>query len=61
MTLKEVPMKLNSFFIKCKRVWQVLKKPEKEEFRSTAKISAISILILGVIGFIISIVVTALF
>lgn len=61
MAIKELPIKLNSFFIKSKRVWQVLKKPTKEEFRSTAKISAISIVILGIIGFIISIIVTALF
>jgi protein transport protein SEC61 subunit gamma-like protein len=61
MNIKELQMNLNSFFIKCKRVWQVLKKPEKEEFKSTAKISAISIVILGIIGFIISIIVTALF
>ncbi|MDD5699705.1 MAG: protein translocase SEC61 complex subunit gamma [Candidatus Nanoarchaeia archaeon] len=52
---------LNSFFIKCKRVWQVLKKPTKDEFASSSKISAISILVLGVIGFIISLIVTALF
>ncbi len=52
---------LNSFFIKCKRVWQVLKKPTKEEFSSTSKISAISILVLGIVGFIISLIITSLF
>lgn len=31
-----------------------LKKPSKEEFEMTAKVSAIGIVILGVIGFIIS-------
>jgi protein transport protein SEC61 subunit gamma-like protein len=45
-----------SFFLKCKRVWQVLKKPTKKEFELTAKVSAIGIGILGVLGFLISII-----
>lgn len=45
-----------SFFVKCKRVWLVLKKPTKKEFEMTAKVSAVGIAILGVLGFLISIV-----
>ena len=45
-----------SFLLKCKRVWHVLKKPSKKEFEQVAKISALGILALGVIGFVISIV-----
>jgi protein transport protein SEC61 subunit gamma-like protein len=48
--------KLKSFFGKCKRVWMVLKKPTKEEFTKVAKVSAVGILIIGVIGFIISLI-----
>ncbi len=48
--------KAKSFLIKCKRVWQVLRKPTKEEFKTTAKISAIGIVFLGVCGFLISII-----
>jgi protein transport protein SEC61 subunit gamma and related proteins len=47
--------KFKSFIKKCKRVWAVLKKPTKEEFWSTAKISAVGIVLLGVVGFLISI------
>lgn len=61
MAINELPTKTKSFFIKCRRVWQVLRKPTKEEFQATAKISAISIVILGVAGFIISLIVTSLF
>jgi len=43
-----------SFFLKCKRVWHVLKKPTKKEFETIAKVSALGILVLGVLGFIIS-------
>lgn len=46
-----------SFMIKCRRVWSVLKKPTKEEFEQVTKVSAIGIAILGVIGFIISIII----
>ena len=46
-----------SFFIKCKRVWHTLKKPTMTELLTVTKISAIGILIIGVIGFAISIVV----
>ena len=46
--------KLNTTIRKYKRVWTALKKPSKQEFEMTAKVSAIGILILGVFGFIVS-------
>jgi protein transport protein SEC61 subunit gamma-like protein len=49
--------KIKSFVIQCKRVWLALKKPTKEEFVKVAKISAVGIAVLGVIGFIISLIV----
>lgn len=49
--------KTKSFILKCRRVWSVLKKPTKEEFEQVTKVSAIGIAILGVIGFIISIII----
>jgi protein transport protein SEC61 subunit gamma-like protein len=45
-----------SFLLKCKRVWQVLKKPTKKEFELTAKVSAIGIGLLGLLGFLIALV-----
>jgi protein transport protein SEC61 subunit gamma-like protein len=53
--------KISSFFLKCKRVWFALKKPTKEEFILTSKVSAIGILILGVIGFFISVITSIFF
>ncbi len=47
-------MEIKSFLLKCKRVWQVLKKPSRKEFELTAKVSAIGIGMLGLIGFAIS-------
>jgi len=46
-----------SFFVKCTRVWHSLKKPTKKEFETITKVSAIGILILGVVGFLISIII----
>lgn len=46
--------KIKSFILQSKRVWHVLKKPSKEEFLTVAKVSAIGILALGALGFIIS-------
>jgi protein transport protein SEC61 subunit gamma-like protein len=53
---KELWGKLKAFSLKCKRVWNTLKKPTKQEFEMVAKVSAIGIAILGLIGFIISLV-----
>ena len=46
--------KIKSFIIQSKRVWHVLKKPSSDEFKNIAKISAIGILVIGLIGFIIA-------
>ena len=52
---------LKTFVAKCKRVWLVLKKPTKKEFEMVSKVSAVGILALGVIGFLISILIKVLF
>ncbi len=46
--------KIKSFIVQSKRVWHVLKKPSADEFKSIAKISALGILAIGIIGFAIS-------
>jgi len=52
--------KLKSFFQQSVRVWHLLRKPEKTEFRTIAKVSAIGLAIIGVIGFLISLLMTIL-
>ncbi|MBS3159905.1 protein translocase SEC61 complex subunit gamma [Candidatus Woesearchaeota archaeon] len=47
--------KIKSFFIECRRVWQLTKKPTKTEWFMVIKVTGLGILILGVIGFIINI------
>lgn len=53
--------KTKSFLLKCKRVWFALKKPDKEEFTLTSKVSAIGIGLLGLVGFLVSVVVKIFF
>jgi protein transport protein SEC61 subunit gamma-like protein len=48
------------FFLKSKRVWHALKKPSKQEFEMIAKVSAIGIGILGLLGFVISAIMKAI-
>ncbi|MAG39832.1 protein translocase SEC61 complex subunit gamma [Candidatus Pacearchaeota archaeon] len=37
-----------------KRVWRLLRKPSREEFLTISKVSAIGLLIIGAIGFVIA-------
>ncbi len=48
---------IKSFFLKCKRVWYALKKPSRKEFETITKVSAVGILALGVLGFVISMII----
>ena len=46
--------KTKAFIAKSKRVWLILKKPTRKEYEMIAKVSAIGIAALGVVGFIIA-------
>ncbi len=47
--------KIISFLRESKRVFQVTKKPTKNEYKTIVKVSALGIAIIGTIGFIINI------
>lgn len=46
--------KLKSFYQQCVRVWHLLKKPDRKEFTTIAKVSAIGLGLIGIIGFLIA-------
>ncbi|MFH1326755.1 MAG: protein translocase SEC61 complex subunit gamma [archaeon] len=48
-----------TFLIKCRRVWHALRKPTRTEYEQVAKISALGIVLLGIIGFLVSLVMKA--
>ncbi|MBN1502203.1 protein translocase SEC61 complex subunit gamma [Candidatus Woesearchaeota archaeon] len=45
--------KLKTFFIECKRVLKVTKKPTGEEFKNIVKVSALGMILIGFVGYII--------
>jgi protein transport protein SEC61 subunit gamma-like protein len=47
--------RITNFYRKCARVWHLLRKPTREEFVTVAKVSALGILAIGLVGFIISV------
>ena len=49
-----VKERVTSFYLQCSRVWQLLRKPTSEEFKAVAKVSALGILAIGAVGFIVS-------
>ncbi|MBU4536198.1 MAG: protein translocase SEC61 complex subunit gamma [Euryarchaeota archaeon] len=53
MSLKESTLR---FIKQCRRVLHVSKKPDKVEYINVAKITGLGIIVIGIIGFIISIV-----
>ncbi|MEK6808906.1 MAG: protein translocase SEC61 complex subunit gamma [Nanoarchaeota archaeon] len=53
MEISNITSKVKSFVIECKRVLQLTKKPNRDEFKTIVKASAIGIAIIGILGFII--------
>jgi len=51
-----MPFNLKSFLGQCNRVWHLMKKPDKTEFTTIAKVSAIGLAAVGVIGFVINLI-----
>ncbi len=56
MDIKSKLGDLKSFFVQCGRVWSILRKPSGDEFKSISKISGLGILALGLLGFVISLI-----
>ena len=52
---------IRGFLKQCERVLRVSKKPDADEYKTVAKVTGIGIIIIGVIGFIISLISQVLF
>ena len=52
---------INQFLRQCRRVLYVSRRPDMEEYVNVAKVTGIGIIIIGVIGFIISLVAQLLY
>jgi len=54
VTKPSLGQRFKSFIVECRRVWQVTKKPTKEELKAVVKVTGIGILIIGFLGFVIN-------
>ncbi|MBU0615899.1 MAG: protein translocase SEC61 complex subunit gamma [Nanoarchaeota archaeon] len=61
MKMKDIWIKLKSFFLECKRVLTVTKKPDKMEFTTIVKAAGLGMIIIGALGFLIHILRVMLF
>jgi protein translocase SEC61 complex gamma subunit len=52
---------LKSKYTQYSRVWRLLKKPSMTEFKTISKVTAVGLLIIGALGFVISIAMTLAF
>jgi len=48
---------IKEFLLKCSRVWSIMRKPTKEEIKTISIASGLGMLLLGLLGFIVSIIV----
>lgn len=55
VTKPSLTQRFKSFLVECRRVWQVTKKPTREELKVIVKVTGIGILVIGFIGFVINI------
>ncbi len=51
-----ISQKFKTFLVECRRVWQVTKKPKKEELKVILKVTGLGILVIGLVGFLINMV-----
>ncbi|MEK6949360.1 MAG: protein translocase SEC61 complex subunit gamma [Nanoarchaeota archaeon] len=56
MDLNSKWIRFKSFIFECVRVLKVTKKPDKEELKTIVKISGLGMLLIGLIGFLITLV-----
>jgi len=56
MTFSNIATKIKSFMVESKRVFLITKKPTMQEYKIIIKVSAIGMLIIGFIGFIITLI-----
>ncbi len=59
--LSEYSLKFKSFIKECVRVLTITKKPSAEEYKTIVKVTGIGILLIGLLGFIITVIGQLLF
>jgi len=57
----ELVIKFKSFTQQCVRVWHLLRKPSIEEWKTVSKVSAIGLGLIGLLGFLITVIMTYIY
>lgn len=47
---------MKSFLLQCSRVWRLLRKPTSDEWKTISKVSALGLGLIGLLGFLITLV-----
>ncbi|MBT3642642.1 protein translocase SEC61 complex subunit gamma [archaeon] len=58
---KKIIRSIKSKYTQYSRVWRLLKKPSMTEFKTISKVTAVGLLVIGALGFVISIAMTLAF
>ncbi|MCD4770850.1 protein translocase SEC61 complex subunit gamma [archaeon] len=58
---KKLTRKISTQYHKYLRVWHLLKKPTMEEFKTISKVTVIGLLVIGALGFVVSIIIKNVF
>ncbi|MGC9309141.1 MAG: protein translocase SEC61 complex subunit gamma [Candidatus Nanoarchaeia archaeon] len=53
--MKNIPQWLSSQYHRYLRVWKLMKKPSMQEFKLISKVTAVGLIVIGAIGFLISV------
>ena len=56
MDIASWPRRIKTYVLECKRVLKITKKPDAVEFKTIVKVSGLGLLIVGLLGFLISMV-----
>jgi len=58
---KKLVRSIKSKYAQYSRVWRLLKRPSMTEFKTISKVTAVGLLVIGALGFVISIAMTLAF
>jgi protein transport protein SEC61 subunit gamma-like protein len=53
MNIASWPGKIKEYALECRRVLKITKKPTAEEFKTIVRVSALGMLIIGFVGFVV--------
>ena len=56
MNIKESLSRLKAFVVECRRVFIITKKPTREEFKTIVKVSGLGMILIGLLGFLITLI-----